>query len=167
MGRNQKVIVVVVMLLLVLALPFTALAQKQLFQARLTTDAELHEVVGSRAFGSFMLVPGPTSLMFQMKVMGLSGPATGAHLHGPATESETGGIIVSLCGHPAPAALATCTTDANGTLTISGTISSMLLRGVTPAQFFQWLQTGQIYVNVHTQMNPAGEVRGQVYLYQP
>jgi hypothetical protein len=163
LSRNRKTTFILVFLVILLALPLTAFARKQTFKARLTTGAELHEVVGSNATGSLVLMRHAGGLEFQMSVRGLSGTPTGAHLHAPATESENAGVILTLCGNPTPGVVATCTLDENGLLIISGSIPSTLLRGVTAAQFFSWLESGLVYVNVHTALNPAGETRGQLY----
>lgn len=72
----------------------------------------------------------------------LTGPATAAHFHGPATASENAGVQVDI----GPG----CTTSArNGSATL------------TQAQF-QDMMNGRMYVNVHTASYPNGEIRGQV-----
>ena len=164
MNRNRKFIYFIILLALVMALPATALARKNVFKARLSTGAELHEVVGSSAQGSAVFGLAPDGMQFMLHVRGLSGPATGAHIHAPATASETAPVIISLCGHPAPAAFAECTTDASGTLTIQGHIGSSLMAqwGLGGAQLISYLESGTAYVNVHTSLDPAGEARGQI-----
>ena len=158
--------VLFVLVILALALPSGAvLARKQIFKAVLTTDAELHTVVGSSARGSAALTSAPDgSLNFQVVVRGLSGPAMAAHIHGPADASTNAGVLITLCGNPQPSAAGACVTSADGTLTIFGNISSSLLAqsGVTGAQFFDYLNSGLLYINVHTALNPAGEARGQL-----
>ncbi|MBI3416173.1 MAG: CHRD domain-containing protein [Verrucomicrobia bacterium] len=77
---------------------------------------------------------------------GLSGPATAAHIHGPADASTAAGVMVGLT---APSA-------SSGTL--SGTID---LTTLTAAQVTA-IKTGNAYVNIHTAAHPAGEIRGQV-----
>ncbi len=145
----------------VFALPVTVLANKQIFKAILTTDAELHEVVGSNAQGAGIVALTPNGVPFQISVNGLSGDATAVHIHGPADENQTAPPVVTLCGGPPPAVLPQCTME-NGILKLQGTITSQLV-GMTNAQFVQALQNGLLYINVHTQLNPAGEVRGQLY----
>ena len=71
---------------------------------------------------------------------GLSGPATGAHFHGPAMAGSNAGVVVPMTG--------------SLTSPIRGTAS------LTAAQVAD-LMTGKWYVNLHTAANPNGEIRGQ------
>lgn len=74
----------------------------------------------------------------------LSGPATMAHFHGPAMAGKNGPVIIWLTkkGSPAESPI-----KGNATL--------------TPDQAKEF-SAGQWYINVHTNKNPAGEIRGQV-----
>lgn len=73
---------------------------------------------------------------------GLSGPATAAHIHGPAAPTANAGVVVPFTG------------DMNSQ-PITGEAT------LTPAQYAD-LAAGLYYVNVHTTRNPAGEIRGQL-----
>jgi len=164
MNRSQRLTVIFVLVALLFALPTAALASKKLYQARLTTGAELHTVVGSRASGSAVFGFGMDgTLQFQIWVTNLSGAPMGVHIHGPATASENAPVILSLCGNPGPAVLADCAFSGT-TLNISGTITSQNLHqwGITAQQLISWMDDGMTYVNVHTAANPAGEARGQI-----
>ena len=87
MKSTMRLLIVTLCVAAILAaLPSTAQAGKNLFKARLSTDAELHEVVGSTARGNFTLATTPSGYQFFLNVNGLSGPVTGAHIHGPAGE---------------------------------------------------------------------------------
>src|SRR5262249_47002274 len=72
---------------------------------------------------------------------GLTGPATAAHFHGPAEAGKNASVAVAM-----PNA---------GSSPIEGSAT------LTDAQAAD-LQDGKYYVNVHTQANPGGEIRGQV-----
>lgn len=134
------------------------------FQANLTTGAENHEVVGSNANGHAKFTLTDDGMDFTLKVNRLSGPAWGAHIHGPAGPDANGGIVVRLCGAPPVAAVGECTTDGKGKIRISGTITPDHLHGgATFDDVIGWMEDGLAYVNVHTDLNAAGEVRGQVF----
>jgi hypothetical protein len=79
-------------------------------------------------------------LSWKLNYTGLTGPATMAHFHGPATVSENHAPAVPI---PDPK---------------SGTEGSATL---TDAQAKD-LMDGKYYVNVHTDANKGGEIRGQV-----
>jgi hypothetical protein len=163
MQPKKRFIFVLVLAALVLALPMTVLANKQLYQARLTTDAELHVVIGSNARGAFNMGTNPDGTMqFILQVRNLSGPATGAHLHAPATTSENAGVVLTLCGGPPPSVTGPCVTDDDGYMLVQGTALGHHLQGIGGGAFFNALNNGLVYVNVHTALNPAGEVRGQL-----
>jgi hypothetical protein len=169
MRSRNKLVFVFLLIALVLALPSAALANKLIYRAKLSTGAELHEVVGSNASGTAVFARFPDSVRVNMSVRGLSGVPTAAHIHMPAGEDGTAGPVVTLCGAPAPAVFGSCsdyaTQQADGTYLLAfqeGVISGGYVQGITAAQFFNFLDQGLGYVNVHTALNPAGETRGQI-----
>ena len=85
------------------------------------------------------------TLQWQMTFTGLTGPGTAAHIH-VATRGQAGPVAVPLCGP--------CTSPASGTATVDATVLAAL-------------QSGGAYVNVHTDTNKAGEIRGQVGVDAP
>jgi hypothetical protein len=81
-------------------------------------------------------------LKYTLTFEGLSGPATGAHFHGPAARNQSAGVIAPIGG-------------ANPSSPVSGSITLTDLQA-------KELKAGKIYVNVHTAANTGGEIRGQV-----
>lgn len=111
--------------------------------AALSSAMEVPPPVGApNASGSFMhtLNEASGSMSYTLTVMNLTGPATAAHIH-EAPPGMAGPIVLPLA------------TPAGG----SATGTAML----TAAQIAK-LKAGAYYVNVHTAMNPSGEVRGQL-----
>jgi glucose/arabinose dehydrogenase/plastocyanin len=86
-------------------------------------------------------------LAFTIIYSGLSGPATAAHLHGPALTTNNASVAIDL----GPYHLGAFDTSGvfSGSLTLSPAHRAMLLNG-------------QAYFNVHTVNHPGGEARGQV-----
>src|SRR5580693_4300999 len=79
---------------------------------------------------------------------GLSGPATAAHIHGPAEPGKNAGVIVPLSQQGTP-----FTSPFKGSTTLSDEKAAALAAA---------LSSGQAYVNVHTDANKGGEIRGQL-----
>ena len=80
-------------------------------------------------------------LSWTVNFSGLTGPATMAHFHGPAESGKNAGVAV-----PIGTALKS---PAKGTATLTDAQAADLLAG-------RW------YVNIHTDANKPGEIRGQV-----
>ena len=80
-------------------------------------------------------------LSYTMTYMGLSGPATAAHFHGPADAGQNAGVAVPIGNNPP--------SPSTGTVTL------------TDAQMKD-LEAGKWYANVHTADNKGGEIRGQL-----
>jgi len=77
----------------------------------------------------------------------------GAHIHsGPA--GENGPPRVTLFAGP--------TTGVVDSVLASGAFTSADVRGITFDELLTQMRDGTAYVNVHTEENPAGEIRGQV-----
>ncbi len=79
-------------------------------------------------------------LTWKLTYSDLTGPATMAHFHGPAEAGKNAPVAV-------PIAPATSPSEGSATL--------------TDAQATD-LMSGKYYVNVHTEANKGGEIRGQV-----
>jgi hypothetical protein len=79
-------------------------------------------------------------LSWKLTYTGLSGPATAAHFHGPAAAGANAGVKVPIAN------------------TASGSEGSATLTDEQAAD----LVAGKYYVNVHTDANKGGEIRGQV-----
>ncbi len=87
-------------------------------------------------------------LSFQVVVSNLSGPILAAHFHnGPA-------------GVAAPVVRGFTSAEISGN-TITGVWRASDRQALTP-RLVRALVEGEIYVNVHTALNPPGEIRGQV-----
>lgn len=84
---------------------------------------------------------GTRALNWKVYYSGLSGPATAAHFHGPADADANAGVAIPL--------------GAAGASPITGQATLTEAQGAD-------LMGGKWYVNVHTQANPSGEIRGQV-----
>ncbi len=71
---------------------------------------------------------------------GLTGPATAAHFHGPAPAGKNAGVMVPISPNGP---------SFEGSATLNDAQAKALM-------------DGDIYVNIHTAANKAGEIRGQL-----
>lgn len=124
---------------LALVLPACQQSPKTSFAASLNGQSEVPAVT-TDGTGTATLTLNGNAFTLSGSYQDLSGPATMAHIHGPASTSDTAGVVVAL-------------TAANGELSGSGTFTDDQLED---------LRAGLYYVNVHTDAHPAGEIRGQL-----
>ena len=116
------------------------------FDAMLNGAQEVPPVATTaKGSGSFVATWDLDSVWYDVVVENLSGPITGAHLHN-ASVGVGGPVVIDLGS------------GINGNR-ISGWITT-----ATAGEIIELLE-GNLYVNVHTLMNPNGEIRGQVYRY--
>jgi CHRD domain len=80
------------------------------------------------------------TLKWKVTYSGLSGPATAAHIHGPAEAGKNAGVVIGFAKPDSPI-------EGSATLTDAQTAD---------------LAAGKLYINVHTAANKGGEIRGQV-----
>lgn len=113
------------------------------FTTRLTTENETHTVV-SDAEGMAIVRVYPDMKHIEIKVLfdKASSKVTGAHLHN-APAGMDGGVVLNL------------SEDIDG---------NMIATTKMNADIIADLIAGNIYVNVHTEDNPSGEIRGQLAL---
>jgi len=89
---------------------------------------------------------------------GLSGPPAGAHIHGPGNANVAVGVLVNF-----PTAGTTSTTGVlTGTFTAADIRSAAGQPPISMDSLITLMRTGNAYVNVHTQANGGGEIRGQL-----
>lgn len=117
------------------------------FSASLTGAAERPDPVDSLATGFASVGLNGNQLTLHIAYRGLSGPATAAHIHGPAPASAAAGVLLDLVPfHKGPLATEG---EFSGAITVSEEVRLHLLNSDT-------------CVNIHTGRNPAGEIRGQI-----
>jgi CHRD domain len=80
------------------------------------------------------------TLAYTVTYAGLTGPALGAHFHGPVEAGKNAGIVLPF---------KTVQSPIQGTATLTESQATDLLAG-------KW------YANIHTALNPGGELRGQM-----
>ena len=97
--------------------------------------------------GTFMLNAAETELAYDITASGLSGPLTGAHFHFSATGAAASGPIVF--------DITDAVMEEGGAVTARGTWA-------VTAEDVTNLRVRYIYVNLHTDQNPAGEIRGDL-----
>jgi hypothetical protein len=80
-------------------------------------------------------------ITWYVRYSGLSGPVTAAHIHGPAEAGANAGVVVPFGGK--------LTSPIRGSATLTDEQAADLA-------------AGKYYVNLHTDANKGGEVRGQL-----
>lgn len=129
-----------------------AYAQEQKFTASLSGSQEVPPNT-STAKGLAWFKPIGNTVWYEVNVTGID-KATMAHIHG-AKAGENGDPIANL--------QITATTKgslAQGNITPSDLTGS--LAGKSISDLVSKMQSGETYVNVHTEANPNGEIRGQI-----
>ena len=156
------------------AIPAISQAQSGPLRAELLGYEEV-PAVATRASGSFeaRVAKDNQSVDFTLTFGGLQGTVTQSHIHF-AQKSVNGHIVVWLCGtatNTGPPGTQTCPA-AGGTVTgtftsanvlpSTGTSAAQQLAAGDLARFIDAMESGIAYVNVHTNLSPGGEIRGQV-----
>jgi CHRD domain len=131
---------------------------KQKFSAQLSGDQQVPPVQTS-ASGMAWFKPMQDNVWFEINVTNIQG-VTMAHIHS-GKQGENGPPVVPLYKSDTP----------------SQQMSGILAKGNITADTFQGpmagkqlsdlitaMQNGETYVNIHTQQNPDGEIRGQIML---
>jgi hypothetical protein len=117
-------------------------AEGELYGAAMSGAEEVPAVASPGTADAEVRYEPKTSLVhWRVTYSGLSGPVTGAHIHGPAGPGQNAGVLIPF-----------------------GNLNASPITGqarITPEQLGQ-LSSGQWYVNLHTARNPGGEIRGQL-----
>jgi len=112
------------------------------FEASLSGKAEVPPTA-STGTGQLLATLDTVSktLTYTLTFQGLSGPAGAAHFHGPAAAGANAGVAVAIGA------------NLNSPVTGKATLTDAQIKDLT---------AGMWYVNVHTEANKGGEIRGQV-----
>jgi hypothetical protein len=151
---------------LLVALPVSADSDNRI-RIRLTGFQEV-PVVTTDAAGEFeaRISRDGLSIEYQLSYGGLQGQVRQAHVH-VAQRSVNGAIVLWLCGsatNPGPAGTQPCpqTGTVVGTLTTANVQPSATQQVLDLGDILGAIREGAAYVNVHTDLSPGGEIRGQL-----
>jgi hypothetical protein len=117
--------------------------------------------LAANAKGDFTANMDGDIMTYSFRFSGLSSNATAAHIHGPGTPTQSAGVIVNFDD----AANGRTITLGAQSGTASGTISfapTTMYGAVSGDSLRKLLNSGLLYVNVHSATIGAGEVRGQI-----
>jgi hypothetical protein len=137
-----------------------ASSNAHVFEAVLHGSNEVPPVSGS-ALGdaSMLLNQNGDTVFYTVMVTGASSTVTAAHIQ-MGRRGENGDVVVNLCGTGASAGCGTEGVIASGSITTSSFVGP--LAGHPMSDLVKGLANGAAYVNVLTNNNPNGEIRGQV-----
>ena len=123
-----------------LAVP--AFAETMTFKATLSPTDEVppHPDLKGSGTVTATLDTGTLKLTYHVEFKDLTGKPVAAHFHGPAAPGANAGVQVPVAG---------------------GIMSPMDGAATLTAAQAKMLEDGQMYFNVHTEANKAGEIRGQ------
>jgi len=115
------------------------------FSAKMSGSQEVPAVTSdAQGIGIFTLDEKKSTLYINVSLSNLSGAITGMHIH-EGQVGENGGVVFNLVPF------------------LNGNRAKGVLRDITPDVITKLLN-GSYYINVHTSLNPAGEIRGQIGL---
>jgi hypothetical protein len=114
------------------------------FHATLSGAQEVPPVPGKGSAQADVKLDMATHMItWSVSYTGLSGPPVAAHIHGPAAQGSNAGVMVPFKVGSNPMSGSTYLTDPQ--------IANLM--------------AGNTYINIHTEKNKAGEIRGQLAPY--
>jgi len=136
----RRLVLVALMVVFALGVSLPVLAGGRPLSADLSWDNENPPATGTTATGSahFTLNQGQEEICFNIETSGLSGPLLADHIH-VGEAGINGGVVVNLGG------------ALDGCVSADGDLIKTIRQN-----------PGGYYVNLHTALNPGGEVRGQL-----
>ena len=138
---------------------FAGEEQQERFISELTGLEEVPPVNDTSAIGVAEFKLGQDNIMYTVNVTDIEN-VTAGHIH-RGQVGENGPIVITLFKEDTPTTAAMTTgvlSEGNITATnLEGPMAGQLLSNLTSA-----MQNEQTYVNIHTQQNPNGEIRGQI-----
>jgi hypothetical protein len=132
--------------------------QQERFITELTGFEEVPPVNDTSAIGVAEFKLGQDNIMYTVNVTDIEN-VTATHIHSGQV-GENGPIVITLFKEDTPTAAMTTGVLSEGNITatnLEGPMAGKLLSNLTSA-----MRNEQTYVNVHTQQNPNGEIRGQI-----
>lgn len=123
------------------ALSEPVLADKMTMKINLTSAAEVPANTSpGKGRADVTFDTASKVLTWKVSYAGLTGPATMAHFHGPAEAGKNAPVVIPFKD---------AASGAEGTATLTDAQAADLI-------------AGKMYINVHTEANKGGEIRGQV-----
>jgi hypothetical protein len=132
--------------------------QQERFIIEMTGFEEVPPVNNTSAIGIAEFKLGQDNIMYTVNVTDIEN-VTAAHIH-RGQVGENGPIVITLFKSETPTTAMATEVLSEGNITatnLEGPMAGQLLSNLTSA-----MQNEQTYVNVHTQQNPNGEIRGQI-----
>ena len=127
------------------------------FSAILSGGEEVPPVDTAATGVASFIVEGGESIKYDVNVTGMD-KVTAAHIRN-APKGENGEVVVTLFKADSPTGQISGSL-ANGSITASNLEGQM--QGSPFRDIIRALERGEAYVNVHTEKNPNGEIRGQI-----
>ncbi len=100
------------------------------------------------------VMPNNETVDFNVNATNIQG-VTAGHIH-QAAQGQNGEVVVPLFNYDTPQNMV----SENGTITADMLAGPM--EGKTIAELITAMKDGNTYVNIHTEQNPNGEIRGQI-----
>ncbi len=142
--------------------PSSANQSQRNFRTHLKGDNEVPAVeTNAQGQAIFKVSKDGNSIQYKLIVANIENVLM-AHIHN-APAGQNGGIVVWLYPSSPPPQLIPGRSQgilAEGTITADNLMGA--LAGQTIADLVELIESGDTYVNVHTDQNPSGEVRGQI-----
>jgi hypothetical protein len=131
--------------------------QTEPFSAMLSGGEEVPPVDTAATGVASFTVEGGESIKYDVNVTGMN-KVTAAHIHN-APKGENGEVVATLFKADSSTGQISGSL-ANGSITASNLEGQM--QGSPFRDIIRALERGEAYVNVHTEENPNGEIRGQI-----
>ena len=167
--KRLRILIIVMVGLLATA----TVAKADQIRALLTGYEETPAAVSTTGRGLFLATidPDGDAIRYSLTFNALQAPVTQSHIH-VGQLSITGSIVIFLCQtstNPDPTGLApqcpqegTVTGEITAANVIAGATATQQLEAGDLAAVITAIRAGAAYANVHTNLSPGGEIRGQI-----